>query len=64
MLKNALENLLRPVAILGDVLFMLWVLYNGMDEGASGATPVQKVSYITFILLLLLNAYLLSRRGK
>ena len=53
-------TLLRYAAILGNILFILWITYNGIDEGFRG-TPVQVVSYISLVLLLLLNTILILR---
>jgi len=54
-------RLLRCAAVLGDVLFILWITYNGIDEGFRG-TIVQKVSYISLVFLLILNIGLLYRK--
>jgi len=51
-------KLLRFIAILGNFLFILWITYNGIDEGFRG-TPLQVVSYISLVALLLLNIILL-----
>lgn len=48
------------VALIGDALYFLWVLYNGIDEGFAG-TPVQMVSAIGLLVLLALNAVLVYR---
>lgn len=50
-------------AVAGDVLFIAWVLFNGMDEGWR-ATPVQLASYVALIALLVLNAALLVSRDR
>lgn len=52
-------KLLRCAAILGNVAYVLWILYNGIDEGFN-ATPVHVASYIGILLLLILNSVLLS----
>lgn len=52
---------LRYLAIIGNILFALWVLFNGMDEGWK-ATPMQSVSYIALLTLLALNSYLVYRK--
>ena len=52
---------LRYLAIAGNALFALWILYNGIDEGF-GATPVQLASYIGLWCLLALNSFLLYRK--
>ncbi len=54
-------KLLRYVAILGDVLFILWISFNAIDEGFKG-TIYQKVSYIGLVSLLILNIGLLYRK--
>ena len=48
----------RYLAIAGDLLFVLWITYNGIDEGFSG-TPVEKASYAGLTILLLLSAALI-----
>ena len=63
-MKNiSLYSLLKYLAIAGNVLFILWVTYNGIDEGFSG-TLVEKASYVGLMLLLVLNTVLILRRGK
>ena len=63
-MKNInLYTLFKYLAIAGNVLFILWVTYNGIDEGFSG-TLVQKVSYAGLVVLLALNTVLILRKGK
>ena len=63
-MKNiSLYNLLKYVVIAGNVLFILWVTYNGIDEGFSG-TLVQRVSYVGLMLLLTLDTVLILRKGE
>ena len=57
--KDLLLKLLRYAAILGNVVYILWVTYNGINEGFSGS-PVQIVSYIGLVALLILNIVLLT----
>lgn len=52
---------LKYVAIFGNVVYALWIVWNGIDEGFK-ATAVQQVSYLGIILLLILNAFLLYRK--
>jgi hypothetical protein len=62
--KNLFFKLFRAAAIMGNVVFILWITYNGIDEGFKG-TPVQVISYIGLVTLLLLNTVLLLlRRGR
>jgi hypothetical protein len=51
---------LRYAAIAGDVLFILWVLRNGLEQGFRG-TPAEVGSFYGLIALLVLNAALLAR---
>jgi hypothetical protein len=52
------ESLMRRSVIAGNVIFVLWILYNGMNEGWK-ATLVQLVVYIILIVLLLLSSFML-----
>jgi hypothetical protein len=52
----------KYLAIFGNILFILWILYNGINEGFKGVTPVQFASYIGLTTLLVLNIFLLSRK--
>ncbi len=49
---------LKYLALTGNALFILWLFYNGIDEGFR-ATPYQLMSYIGLVFLLLLNSALL-----
>jgi hypothetical protein len=52
------------VAIIGNIVFALWILYNGVDEGFKG-TRLEVLSYVALLALLLLNSVLLAGRiGK
>jgi hypothetical protein len=63
-MKNiSLYTLFKYLAIAGNVLFILWVTYNGIDEGFSG-TLVQKASYVSLMLLLTLDTVLILRKGN
>jgi hypothetical protein len=56
---------LRFIAIIGNLIFVLWILRNGVNEGFK-ANIIQIVSYIGLIFLLILNTFLLygSQRKK
>jgi hypothetical protein len=41
--KKYLLKIIRLLAILGNILFIPWITYNGIDEGFRG-TPPQTVS--------------------
>jgi hypothetical protein len=63
MKKNAIYNLFKYAAVAGNVLFVLWMLSNGIDEGFKG-TIYQILSYIGLTLLLTLNTVLLLQKDK
>jgi hypothetical protein len=52
---------LRYTAIAGNVIFILWVLRNGINEGFRG-TPSEVASFVGLVALLTLNSVLLWRR--
>jgi hypothetical protein len=54
----SIYNLLKYAAIAGSIIYVLWILVNGITEGFRG-TIVEVVSYIGLILLLSLNIILL-----
>lgn len=56
--KSPVIKLLSRAAVAGNILFVLWILYNGINEGFQG-TLIEKVSYITLTALLATNAFLL-----
>ncbi|SHN02557.1 hypothetical protein [Mucilaginibacter sp. OK098] len=55
--------LIRFAAISGNILFILWVTYNGINEGFRGTLP-EKISYIGMMCLLILNSYLIVTGSK
>jgi hypothetical protein len=58
--KRTVRTWLTYAAIAGDVVFVLWVLRNGLEQGFRG-TPVEMASSAGLIALLVLNAVLLTR---
>lgn len=54
---------LKYAAIAGNIIFILWILYNGIDEKFSG-TLVEKFSFLTLTCLLTVNCILLIRRKR
>lgn len=63
MKNSGIYDLFKYLAVAGNALFVLWVTYNGIDEGFGG-TLVQKVSYVGLMLLLVLDMVLILRKGK
>jgi hypothetical protein len=51
----------RYGVIVGDVVYVLWIVRNGINEGFS-ARPVEAASLVGLLILLVLNAVLLARR--
>ena len=61
--KLPIIELLSWLAIAGNILFVLWILYNGINESFQGTT-IEKISYITLMGLLAVNAFLLIRKNR
>ena len=59
--NSQMYRLLSFIAIAANILFVLWILRNGINEGFKG-TPLEIVSYISLMILLLLNSFLLYKR--
>jgi hypothetical protein len=57
------KNSLKFFAAAGNIMFILWILYNGINENFQG-TSLEKISYISLMLLLALNSILLLSRAK
>jgi hypothetical protein len=55
---------LTYLALCGNILFILWMLYNGIDEGFAGSTGPQIASYVGLTILLVLNSALILRKAK
>jgi hypothetical protein len=62
-MRKRLSVVLGYVAVAGNVGFVLWILYNGVNEGFKG-TRLEIISYIGLMALLLLNAVLLLGRRR
>lgn len=54
------RDTLRYLAIAGNVGFVAWILYNGVDISLETTTP-QLYLYGGMIVILLLNAFLLGK---
>ena len=61
--KSLLTELLTKAAIAGNILFVIWILYNGINEGFQG-TMIEKLSYIILIGLLVINSFLIIRNRR
>ena len=49
----------RYIAILGNASFILWILYNGVDEGFHDIATVQGIVPLVLVILLIVNLMLL-----
>jgi hypothetical protein len=56
-------DFIKKIAIVANLVFVLWILYNGINEGFK-ASLVEKFSYLALILLLVMNTFLLLRSKK
>ncbi len=63
MNKTSIIALFKYLAVAGNVIFIVWITYNGIDEGFKG-TLIQILSYIGLTLLLVLNSVLLLRKER
>jgi len=63
MENSELYKLCRYLAIAGNIMFFLWILYNGVNENFQG-TPLEIISYIGLMILLLVNAFSLYNRQR
>ncbi len=61
--SSPLTDLLRSLAIAGNIFFVLWILYNGINENFEG-TNLEKISYVLLMGLLTVNAFLLISSRK
>ncbi len=57
------KNMVKNILIVGNVVFVLWIIYNGIDEGFSG-TVIEKVSFIALVSLLALNTWFIAREQE
>jgi hypothetical protein len=58
-----LNKAISWIAIAGNIIFILWILVNGIMEGFEG-TVVEKFSYLLLIVLLGTNAFLLFQNNR
>ena len=53
---------LKYIALLGNALYILWIVYNGIDEGFQAIGSLQAFVLGGLIILLVINLVLLSRQ--
>ena len=52
---------LTRIAVLGNGVYALWIVYNGIDEWGKPIGAVEAVSYVGLTFLLILNIVVLTR---
>ena len=57
-----MRDTLRRLAVVGNIVFALWIFYNGINESFQ-ATLIEKIAYIALMFLLAVNAFLLWRKS-
>ena len=60
-----LKKILSWLAVSGNLFFILWIWYNGINENFEG-TAIEKISYLLLTALLATNTLLLigNRWGR
>jgi len=61
--RSIIIILLTIAALVGNIIFILWMTYNGLQEHFNG-TIYEKLSFIGLTLLLIINSYLILRKNK
>lgn len=62
MNNTKLLSLFTYAAVTGNIVFILWIMFNAMDEGFKGTLP-EKASMIGLIGLLALNSTLIANKA-
>lgn len=53
---------LRSLALVGNGLFILWILYNAIDDGFQNPGSVESIALSGLVCLLLLNSFVLYEK--
>jgi hypothetical protein len=61
--KDNFYKFLRRAAVFGNALYILWILYNAVDEGFKSIRTLQAAVLSGLILLLLLNIIIISSKS-
>jgi hypothetical protein len=64
-LKNIYNmiKLLKPVALFGNGLYILWILFNAMDERSQGTRPLEAAVLLGLIVLLTINIIVIYKKS-
>ena len=57
-------NVIQNVAISGNILYFIWIVWNGIDEGSKGIGIVQAISLTGLLILLVINIFLVYNLSK
>jgi hypothetical protein len=60
--NSKIYKVLRYIAIVGNGVYFLWILYNGISEVFANIGTVQAVSLIGLMVLLIFNIFLFFRK--
>jgi hypothetical protein len=55
-------KILRYVALAGNALYILWIIWNGIDEGSRNVGRLELTSLLGLLVLLAFNLLLLWRQ--
>ena len=58
-----LKKYLTALALAGNLVFILWITFNGINEGFEGSL-IEKASYVGLVGLLAINSFLIFGRSK
>ncbi len=50
---------IKYIALIGNATFILWILYNGIDEVSRSVGKMEVISLTSLLILLFLNIVLL-----
>ncbi len=50
------------LALFGNAMYILWILYNAIDERGQGISTVQAIVLIGLVFLLALNSIILFKK--
>ncbi len=53
---------LRYLALVGNAVFILWIAWNGIDEGTRSVGRMEIISLMSLLILLSLNFFLLFKQ--
>jgi hypothetical protein len=64
MNKTRFIKLFSILVIIMNAIYILWLLYNGMNEGFKNILSVQGIATLGMVVLLLLNIFLLVYKSS